>query len=154
MLPAPTPVDETERLAELRALRILDTPPEERFDSIVRLTRHLFRAPVVYIALIDADRQWFKAQIGLTVLQTPRAISFCGHAILQDRALVIPDARLDPRFADNPLVVGEPHVRFYAGHPLSGPQGRKVGTLCLIDHEPRNFDEQQERTLRQLAALV
>lgn len=154
MVPAPTPVDEAERLAELRALRILDTPPEERFDGIVRLTRHLFQAPVVYIALIDADRQWFKAQIGLTVLQTPREISFCGHAILQDRALVVPDARLDPRFADNPLVVGDPYVRFYAGHPLSGPQGRKVGTLCIVDHEPRTFDDQHEATLQQLAALV
>ncbi|HUQ69724.1 MAG TPA: GAF domain-containing SpoIIE family protein phosphatase [Planctomycetaceae bacterium] len=154
MLLAPTPSDEAERLAELRALRILDTPPEERFDGIVRLTRHLFQAPVVYIALIDADRQWFKAQIGLTVLQTPRAISFCGHAILQDKAFIIPDARLDPRFADNPLVTGEPYVRFYAGHPLSGPHGRKVGTLCIVDHEPRTFDDQHEATLKQLAALV
>jgi sigma-B regulation protein RsbU (phosphoserine phosphatase) len=154
MVPAPIPNDEAERLAELRALKILDTPPEKRFDNLVRLTQHLFQAPVVYIALIDADRQWFKASYGLTVLQTAREISFCGHAILQDRALVVPDARLDPRFADNPLVIGDPHIRFYAGHPLAGPTGRKVGTLCIVDHHPRSLDDGQEATLRQLAALV
>jgi phosphoserine phosphatase RsbU/P len=154
MLTAPIPADEVERLAEVRALQILDSPPEERFDGIVRLTRHLFHVPIAYIALIDADRQWFKAKIGLTVLETERAISFCGHAILQDRTMVVRDATLDPRFADNPLVMGEPHVRFYAGHPLSGPNGKKVGTLCVVDHEPRDFDDQHEMTLAQLAALV
>lgn len=154
MLAAPIPAHEAERLAELRALKILDSPREDRFDTLVRLARHVFRVPIAYIALVDAERQWFKAQEGLDVDETPRSISFCGHAINQDGPLVVPDALLDSRFADNPLVTGGPRVRFYAGHPLAGPTGYKVGTLCLVDHEPREFDEYHQVGLTYLAGLV
>lgn len=154
MLAAPIPAHETERLAELRALQILDSPREDRFDLLVRLARQIFQVPIAYIALVDAERQWFKAQEGLSVSQTPRSISFCGHAINQNGLLVVPDALQDSRFADNPLVVGEPRVRFYAGYPLSGPNGYKIGTLCLVDHEPREFDDHQQVVLTYLAGLV
>jgi len=154
MLPAPIPVNETERLAELRALAILDTPHEARFDALVQLTRQVFHVPIAYIALIDADRQWFKAQSGLDVIQTDRDISFCGHAILEQQPLIVPDARLDRRFADNPLVLGEPYVRFYAGHPLAGPRGYLVGTLCLVDREPRTLTDNEMQVLKQLARMA
>lgn len=154
MLPAPIPVNEAERLAELRALAILDTPPEERFDALVQLAQQLFRVPIVYVALIDTSRQWFKAHVGLNVIQTDRDISFCGHAILEQQPLIVPDARLDHRFADNPLVTGEPFVRFYAGHPLSGPHGYHVGTLCLVDREPRTLTDQEVQVLKQLARMA
>jgi len=154
MIAAPLPANERERLTELYALQILDTPREDRFDSIVRLTRHLFRVPIAYIALVDADRQWFKSQEGLSASQTGRAESFCGHAILQDEPLIVPDARLDQRFADNPLVLGDPLVRFYAGHPLKGRSGLNVGTLCLVAHEPREMASHDVDTLRYLAYLA
>lgn len=115
MLEPPIPPDEQQRLAVLRSLHILDTPPEERFDRITRTAQRLFNVPIALISLIDAHRQWFKSCQGLPVSETPRGISFCGHAILADTPLIIPDALLDPRFADNPLVTGEPRIRFYAG---------------------------------------
>ena len=154
MVPAPIPTDERERLADLRALRVLDTPAERRFDRIVELARRVFRVPIAYIAMVDADRQWFKSKLGLTIAQTPRATSFCGHAVLRDEPLIIPDATLDPRFADNPMVTGEPFVRFYAGHPLKGPGGHNVGTLCIVDHEPRELDADGVAILKQLAGLA
>lgn len=154
MLAPSLPPNETERLADLHALELLDTPAEERFDRIVRLAMAIFEVPIAYIALIDADRQWFKAKCGLTTDQTDREISFCGHTILQDDALVIPDARRDPRFADNPLVVGEPFIRFYAGHPIAGRSGTNVGTLCLADHQPRSLTPGQLEALRSLAAVA
>jgi sigma-B regulation protein RsbU (phosphoserine phosphatase) len=154
MIAAPIPPDEAERLADLRALQILDTPAELRFDRIVGLAARIFDVPIAYIALIDADRQWFKARCGIRTLVTGRDISFCGHAILHPEPLVIPDALLDQRFRDNPLVVGEPFIRFYAGHPLAGPTGRNIGTLCVADRRPRSFDGRQCDMLRQLAALA
>ncbi|MBI1346998.1 SpoIIE family protein phosphatase [bacterium] len=154
MLSAPIPANEQERLAELRALAILDTPPEARFEVLVRLTQQLFHVPIAYVALIDTERQWFKAHVGLNVIQTDRGISFCGHAILEQQPLIVPDARLDRRFADNPLVTGEPFVRFYAGHPLAGPRGYHVGTLCLVDREPRTLTEQELAVFGQLARMA
>ncbi|MDX1968627.1 MAG: GAF domain-containing SpoIIE family protein phosphatase [Planctomycetaceae bacterium] len=154
MLPAPIPANEAERLAELQALSILDTPSEERFDAIVRLAQQLFEVPVAYIALIDSNRQWFKAKCGVTVDETGREESFCGHAILENRLMIVPDARLDHRFDDNPLVVGEPYVRFYAGHPLSGPRGFNIGTLCLVDREPRTLNDRQQALLKSLAEMA
>jgi len=154
MHPAPEHPREAERLAELRALDILDTPPEERFDRLVQLAAHVLGAPIAYIAMVDSDRQWFKAKCGLTVDQTGREISFCGHAILQTEPLIIPDATKDERFADNPLVLGEPHVRFYVGCPLRGPGGHNVGTLCIADRRPRQIDAHDLGTLRQLAAMA
>jgi sigma-B regulation protein RsbU (phosphoserine phosphatase) len=154
MLLAPLPANEAERLADLRALKLLDTPPEERFDRIVQLATHLFEVPIAYIALIDSDRQWFKATCGLQMTQTDRSISFCGHTILQDTPLIIPDASQDTRFQDNPLVLSEPRVRFYAGHPLTGLKGKNVGTLCLVDQKPRSLDPRKLETFRRLASLA
>ncbi|MHC4776372.1 MAG: PP2C family protein-serine/threonine phosphatase, partial [Planctomycetota bacterium] len=154
MIEPPFPADEAERLSDLRALNILDSPPEDRFDRLVRLAAAVFGVPIAYVALIDADRQWFKAKCGLTTDETGRNVSFCGHAILQDEPLVIPDASVDRRFRDNPLVVGEPYLRFYAGCPLSGPGGHKVGTFCIGDHAARTFDEDQRAQLRQFAVLA
>ena len=154
MIAAPIPVDEAERLAELQALKILDTPSETRFDRIVELAARVFRVPIAYVAMIDANRQWLKSRTGLDTSETSRSISFCAHTILQDSPLVVPDARLDPRFSDSPLVVGEPYIRFYAGHPLAGPGGRNVGTLCLADRIPRTFDDADREILARLAAMA
>lgn len=141
MLPAPIPEYDADRVAALRRLLILDTPPEERFDRIVSFAAQEFDVPIVLVSLVDANRQWFKAIVGLDVCETGRDISFCGHAIVSDEVLVVRDASLDPRFADNPLVVGEPYIRFYAGAPLTLPSGERVGTLCLIAKSPRAYDE-------------
>jgi sigma-B regulation protein RsbU (phosphoserine phosphatase) len=154
MLAPAIPPYEVERLAALRTLHLLDTPPEERFDRVVRLALRVFDVPIAYVALIDSDRQWFKSQCGLDVVATPREISFCGHAILGQDTLVVPDTHLDPRFQDNPLVTDKPFLRFYAGHPLRGPGGHNIGTFCLGDRVPRDFSEPDRHALRDLAAVV
>jgi GAF domain-containing protein len=140
MLPAPVPANDAERLRVLHELLILDTPPEERFDRIVEFAASEFDMPIALISLIDEQRQWFKARVGLDTCETSREISFCGHAILQSDLFEVLDAALDPRFADNPLVVGAPFIRFYIGAPLALPGGATIGTLCLIDTQPRHFD--------------
>jgi signal transduction histidine kinase len=152
VIEAPHPDDEQQRLAALLELRILDTPAEERFDRITRIARELFAVPVALVSLVDANRQWFKSAAGLDARETPRAISFCAHAIYGDDALVVEDALADPRFFDNPLVLGAPGVRFYAGFPLRSRGGRKLGTLCLIDRAPRRFGTAEVQHLRDLAA--
>ena len=154
MIPAPIAADEQDRLADLAALRLLDTPREERFDRIVRLAAQVLDVPIAYIALVDANRQWFKAKCGLATDETGRDISFCGHAIQQRQPLIVPDARLDERFHDNPLVTGEPFVRFYAGHPLSGPAGHIIGTFCIASQEPRQLAEKELAVLGQFAQLA
>ena len=148
------PVDEPARLEKLRALNILDTPPEERFDRLTRMAKRLFGVPIALVSLVDENRQWFKSCLGLDVRETPRDVSFCGHAILGSEVFVVPDALADWRFADNPLVLNEPHVRFYAGAPLNGPDGRKMGTLCVIDQQPRTFGRDDVEALEDLAAMV
>jgi phosphoribosyl 1,2-cyclic phosphodiesterase/DNA-binding response OmpR family regulator len=148
------PENETARLAALEELEILDTTPEERFDRIVRIASEAFEVPIVLVSLVDRDRQWFKSCIGLNVKETPRDMAFCAHAILKDEVLIVPDAFLDPRFADNPLVTGEPHVRFYAGCPLKLPDGNFMGTLCLIDTQPRQLDDRKINLLRDLGKLT
>ncbi len=154
MLSAPEIPQDAQRCMDLRALQILDTPSEERFDRITRLARQLFDVEIVLISLVDEDRQWFKSRQGLDVVETPRAISFCGHAVASDSVFVIEDTALDDRFADNPLVLGAPNIRFYAGQPLRAPTGQLVGTLCLIDSKPREFDGEARNRLRDLALLV
>ena len=154
MLPPPLPPDESRRLQALRDLCVLDTPAEERFDRIVRTAARLFGTPIALVSLLDASRQWFKARVGLDAAQTPRDVSFCGHALLRQETFVVPDAFLDERFHDNPLVVGAPFVRFYAGHPVRAPDGSRVGTLCLIDHAPREFSDADRAALADLAAWV
>ena len=127
------PPDEAFRLRTLTSLSILDTPAEERFDRLTRLAQRLFNVPIALVSLIDSNRQWFKSCQGLDVRETPRDVSFCAHAILGNDLLVVPDAAADARFADNPLVTGEPFIRFYAGCPLKAPNGSLLGTLCVID---------------------
>jgi sigma-B regulation protein RsbU (phosphoserine phosphatase) len=154
MVVAPLPHDEPSRLQALYALGLLDTPAEERFDSVARLAAEIFQVPMAFVSLIDRERQWMKSRVGLTVCQTSREISFCSHAILGEEALIIQDTHRDPRFVDNPLVTGEPHIRFYAGQPLRGPGGEKIGTLCIADQEPHDFTAHSAQVLRQLAALL
>ena len=146
--------DEAKRQESLDRLEIVDTPAEERFDRITRLARTLFHVPTVLISLVDRDRQWFKSAQGLAAPETPRVISFCGHAIQEDAVFVVNDARRDRRFADNPLVTDSPHIRFYAGQPVRAPDGQRVGTLCLIDGRPRRLSPEARQGLRDLAALV
>jgi PAS domain S-box-containing protein len=142
--------DEASRIDALRALKLLDTPAEERFDLITRRARDTFKVPIALISLVDTDRQWFKSRDGLDTPETSRATSFCTHAILQDGIYIVPDAQADPMFAENPLVTGEPNFRFYAGKPLRSPEGKKIGTLCLIDRVPREFNEEAQAKLQSL----
>lgn len=148
------PVNEQERLSSLRSLQILDTSHEERFDRVTRMAMRLFGVPISLISLVDENRQWFKSCFGLDVNETERRISFCGHAILQNDALVIEDATQDERFHDNPLVTGDAHIRFYAGHPLKNMNGHCLGTLCIIDREVRNFTDEDRNMLADLAGMV
>ncbi|MDS3859563.1 response regulator [Thermosynechococcaceae cyanobacterium BACA0444] len=154
MLCAPCPDNEDRRLQALDAYRVLDTPPESDFNQITELAAAVCDVPIALISLIDKDRQWFKAKVGLDATETPRNLAFCAHAILQPQLLVIPDTLLDERFADNPLVTGEPHIRFYAGMPLITPTGFTLGTLCVIDQHPRQLTPVQALTLQTLAQQV
>jgi GAF domain-containing protein len=153
-LTAPAPTDEAQRLETLRSLRILDTDFDPRFDRLTRLAAETFRVPIALVSLVDTNRQWFKACVGLDVRETSREVAFCSHAILASDVLVVPDALNDPRFADNPLVTGAPHIRFYAGCPLRVGTASPVGTLCLIDTRPRTLSTSQLELLRSLAELV
>ncbi len=154
MIPPSLPDDEATRLADLHSLAMLDTAPEERFDRLTRVARTLFDTPLALVSLIDADRQWVKSGVGDYRHESSREISFCGHAILADDILVVPDAAEDPRFYDNPLVTGEPYVRFYVGRPLRVNGRSKVGTLCLMDSKPRQFSDQDRRLLEDLAVMA
>lgn len=154
MVAAPRPANEAARIEALHGLDILDTPAEERFDSLTRLARRIFGVPIALVSLIDVDRQWFKSSAGLDATETARDVSFCSHAILEDDMLVIPDAHADPRFRENPFVTGDPHVRFYAGCPLEIPPGNKVGTLCLIDTQARALTANDRELLRDLSRLA
>lgn len=154
MLSPPIPANETSRIAALRELLLLDTPPEQRFDKLVDFAASEFAMPIVLFSLVDSERQWFKAKFGLEACSTSRDISLCGHAILQDGVFMVPDALEDERFADNPLVTGPPHLRFYAGAPLILPSGEAIGTLCLIDTVPRELDEIDRLMLESLRDLL
>lgn len=151
---ARVPPDEESRLRTLRSLGLLDTPPEERFDRVTRMAQRLFEVPIALISLVDEDRQWFKSRQGLDAPETPRAVAFCSHAILGDEVLVVPDALEDARFHDNPLVIDDPNIRFYAGAPIAAPDGSQLGTLCVIGREPRDLSDEDRRTLEDLAQLV
>jgi diguanylate cyclase (GGDEF)-like protein len=148
------PPNEVARLQTLRSFDILDTPQEERFDRLTRMARRLFDVPIALVSLVDKDRQWFKSRIGLTVSETPRDISFCGHSILGEEVFIIPDASSDERFQDNPLVIDKPNIRFYAGCPLRALNGTQMGTLCIIDDKPRDFSEADLSALTDLAAMA
>jgi diguanylate cyclase (GGDEF)-like protein/PAS domain S-box-containing protein len=142
------------RLAVLRSYDILDTPPEQGFDDLVGLAATICSTAMSAVSMVDADRQWFKAQVGLNVPETPRSMSFCQHAMRGDDLMIVPDATMDPRFADNPLVVGAPGIRFYAGAPLVSPEGQPLGALCVIDAFPRDLSDKEAATLRLLARQV
>lgn len=148
------PENESRRLGNLRSLKILDTSGEERFDRLTRLAKRLLGVPIALVSLVDADRQWFKSRQGLEASETPRDISFCGHAILGEDILVIEDATHDERFHDNPLVTGDPNIRFYAGFPLTVADGSKIGTLCVIDSQPRVMTDEDLDLLKDLGNMV
>ena len=151
---APLPVNEAARLEALYHLRILDTTPEDSFDRIAQTARRILDVPIALVSLVDRDRQWFKACLGMAVGETSRDVAFCAHAILLDTVMAVPDATLDMRFAENPLVTGPPYIRAYAGAPLRTPEGYNVGTLCIIDTVPREFSPDQLSILADLAAVT
>ncbi len=146
--------DEQGRISALERYDVLDTPATEPFDRITALVREILQVPIAAVSLVDRERQWFKSMQGLTVTETPRSASFCAHTIMDDVVLNIPDAEADPRFSDNPLVTGAPHIRSYAGAPLQTPDGYNVGALCAIDTVPRNFTAAQLGILSSFASLV
>lgn len=148
------PEDEAHRLESLQSLRLLDTPVEERFERITRLVRKFYQMPMAALSLIDADRQWCKSAPGIPVRETDRSISFCGHTIACGNLMVVEDAAHDPRFFDNPLVTDGPNIRFYAGVPLHGRDEARVGTLCVMDTEPRLGADLDLTILQDLAALA
>lgn len=148
------PLNESARLEALYGLALLDTPPEERFDRITRIAKRMFGVSISLISLVDDGRQWFKSRAGLEIEETPRDISFCGHAILGDSSFVVSDTLEDARFCDNPLVTDEPYIRFYAGYPLKVSDGTNLGTLCIIDQRPRVFTAEDEALLRDLGTLA
>ncbi len=149
---APLPANEAERLELLHSLALLDTPAEQDFDDLTLIATQVCQVPVVAMTLIDTDRQWFKSSVGFSMSEIPRDIAFCSHTLLSPHQLtLVQDARLDARFADNPLVTGPPGVRFYAGAPLSTPEGLVLGTLCLMDVVPRSLSLEQQEILQALA---
>ncbi|MFD1143535.1 GAF domain-containing protein [Larkinella insperata] len=155
MKSAPFPSDESARLQALESYNLLDSLPETVYEDITRLASEICRTPISLVSLVDKERQWFKAKQGLNVDQTPREQSFCAHAILDPNEIfIVPDARQDERFQDNPLTTGEPHVVFYAGVPLVNPEGYPLGSLCVIDKRPRTLTDNQLASLKALAKWV
>ncbi|MBA6391580.1 sensor domain-containing diguanylate cyclase [Colwellia sp. BRX10-3] len=154
MIEPKIPDNEAERLHALRSLKILDTSHEERFDRVTRMAKRMFGVSISLVSLVDENRQWFKSSEGLDASETPRNISFCGHAINQDGLFIIPDTLKDKRFFDNPLVTEAPNIRFYAGYPLKLRQGLNIGTLCLIDPKPREMEAEDQQLLEDLGAMI
>lgn len=151
---APLPANEVSRLNALRQYRILDTMPEQSFDDITSLAAYITGAPIALISLVDEERQWFKSCVGLPVVETPREQAFCAYTIDKGEIMEVEDTTKDSRFADNPLVLGNPHIRFYAGAPLVTPTGHALGSLCVIDRQPRKLTAEQRTSLNSLARLV
>ena len=148
------PANEQARLVALDKYAILDTDPEQAFDDLTQLASFVCKTPIALISLIDEDRQWFKSRVGIKDPETSRDIAFCSTAILQSDVFVVPDALADERFRDNPLVVSEPHIRFYAGAPLINEDGYALGTLCVVDRAPRELQPDQKEALKALSRLV
>jgi GAF domain-containing protein len=142
------------RLAALDRYAILDTEPEQTFDDIVILAAHICDTPMAMLSLVDENRQWFKSRVGVQVRETPREDSICAHAIQQNDLFIVPDTLKDARFQHNPLVVNEPRIRFYAGAPLINEEGFALGTVCVVDREPRELDGEQKQALKSLARLA
>jgi GAF domain-containing protein len=154
MLIPPTPTDEEARLEALRGYQILDSAADPAFDDLTALASYVCDTPIALVSLIDANRQWLKSKVGLEVNETARDISFCGHTILTDDLMIVEDARADARFADNPLVAGDPNIRFYAGSPLRTADGYALGSLCVIDRVPRILTDAQQHALRSISRQV
>ena len=154
MISAPKPKNENLRLQALKQLDLLDTLSESEYDQIVEIASQICDTPIALISLVDQDRQWFKAKVGLSATETPRDLAFCAHAILQEDVFVVEDSSKDPRFFDNPLVTGAPHVQFYAGAPIKSPEGLPIGTVCVIDHNQRKLTEKQISALKALSNQV
>lgn len=152
--PYPQPENEASRLRAVARTGLLDTPPDDAFDRITWLAAQLTGAPVALISLLTARRQWFKSRFGTNLSETPREWAFCSHAIMGIAPMHVEDARQDVRFRDNPMVTGEPHIRFYAGYPLHTPDGHAIGTLCVFDSRARRLDDTQSTGMRALAALA
>jgi DNA-binding response OmpR family regulator len=148
------PLQEADRMAAVEETGLLDTPPEERFDRITREAQERFGVPVSYVCLVDSERQWFKSKQGLELDETSREVAFCAHAINEEEALVVSDSSLDPRFSQNPLATGPEQVRFYAGVPLRSPEGQAIGTMCIVDHEPRALAPEELEALKGYARDV
>ena len=148
------PVNEAGRIAALEKYAILDTDPEQSFDDFTLLASFVCRTPIALISLVDEDRQWFKSRVGIDASETSRDIAFCSTAILQSDLFVVPDALLDERFRDNPLVASDPYIRFYAGAPLINEDGYALGTLCVVDRSPRELAPEQREALKALSRLV
>jgi len=148
------PANEEARIAALEKYAILDTDPEQSFDDLTLLASFVCKSPIALISLIDEDRQWFKSRVGMDASETSRDVAFCSTAILQSEIFVVPDALADDRFRDNPLVVSDPHIRFYAGAPLINEDGHALGTLCVVDQAPRELAPEQREALKALSRLV
>ncbi len=150
----PMPANEDERLRALAATHLIDTPDEQAFDRLTRLAGQFAGAPMALVSLLTSRRQWFKSRVGLDACETPREWAFCSHAIMHRTPMIVEDAHQDERFKGNPLVTGEPFIRFYAGFPLLSKQGLHLGTLCILDTKPRRLDPEQIRAIGELACIA
>jgi GAF domain len=151
---AAIPSNESERLNALRQLKYLDKPSRASFDRVTRLAAKILNVPIALVSLVDEDRQWFLSRFGIEATETPRDVSFCAHAVFEQKLLIVPDTASDDRFAGNPLVVGDPQIRAYAGVPVYTSEGYAIGTLCVVDNKPRLFGETDVKALQDLALII